>query len=85
MESYREIIQKLNILVKLAAAQLADGKQEAKMEKELNEIKQELSSIKKLMILGLQNKGIQANSIAKALGISPGRLSQIAAIKKYKK
>ena len=53
------------------------------MEKKLNEIKDELIAIKKLMIVGLQNTGIQGSTIANALGISPGRLSQIAATKRY--
>ena len=55
------------------------------MKNELNEIKEELNAIKKLIIVGLQNNGVQGNSIATALGISPGRLSQIVATKKYKK
>jgi len=55
------------------------------MEKKLDEIKEELIAIKKLMIVELQNAGIQGSTIATALGISPGRLSQIAATKKYNK
>ncbi|MCX6710514.1 MAG: hypothetical protein NTZ02_00305 [Candidatus Woesearchaeota archaeon] len=54
-------------------------------EKQFNELKEELIAIKKLLIVGLQNTGVQGNSIANALGISPGRLSQIAATKKYGK
>ncbi|MBS3104193.1 hypothetical protein J4222_04480 [Candidatus Woesearchaeota archaeon] len=55
------------------------------MDKDLIGIKEELVAIKKLLIVGLQNAGIQGSSIANALGISSGRLSQIAATKKYKK
>jgi len=51
----------------------------------LNEIKTELVSIKKLLIVALQNQGVQGGTIATALGISQGRLSQIAATKKYKR
>ena len=51
----------------------------------LREIKTELVAIKKLLIVALQKQGVQGNSIATALGISQGRLSQIAATKKYKR
>jgi len=54
-------------------------------DKQFNELKEELISIKKLLVLGLQKSGIQGGAIASALGISQGRLSQIAATKKYKK
>jgi|GEM_PF-2309063 len=50
-----------------------------------NEIKNELIAIKKLLILGLQNNGVQAITIAKALSISPGRLSQIISLKEYRR
>ena len=52
---------------------------------EFNELKEELIAIKKLLIVGLQKAGVQGSAIATALGISPGRLSQIAATKKYAK
>lgn len=55
------------------------------MSKELKELKDELVAIKKLLVLGLQNSGIKGTHIAKALGISTGRLSQILPTKEYKK
>ena len=54
-------------------------------DKQAQELKEELIAIKKLLVLGLQKSGIQGAAIATALGISQGRLSQIAATKKYKK
>jgi predicted transcriptional regulator len=50
-----------------------------------NDIIEELEAIKKLLIVGLQNSGVKGTTIAKALGITPGRLSQIISIKEYKK
>lgn len=52
-------------------------------EKQFSELKEEVIAIKKLLIVGLQKTGVQGSSIANALGISQGRLSQIAATKKY--
>lgn len=54
-------------------------------EKQFNQLREELTAIKKLLIVGLQKAGVQGNSIANVLGISQGRLSQIAATKKYGK
>ena len=54
-------------------------------DKQFQELREELIAIKKLLVLGLQKSGIQGGAIATALGISQGRLSQIAATKKYKK
>jgi hypothetical protein len=54
-------------------------------DKQFQELKEEVTAIKKLLVLGLQKSGVQGGAIATALGISQGRLSQIAATKKYKK
>jgi hypothetical protein len=52
---------------------------------QFNKLMQELKSIKNLLILNLQNAGAKGGLIAKALGVSPGRLSQMLATKRYKK
>ncbi len=44
-----------------------------------------LADIKKLMILDLIERGIQANVIADILGITKGALSKIAPARKIKK
>jgi len=53
--------------------------------KQFNKIIDELRSIKNLLVLDLQKSEVKGEQIAKALGISQGRLSQMLAIKKYKK
>ena len=55
------------------------------MERELKELKAEVTSIKNLLILGLLNQEVQGKDIAKVLGITPGRLSQMFSTKKSKK
>jgi len=54
-------------------------------EKELKNISSQLESIKNLLILLLQKNEVKCTSIAKALGISQGRLSQILPQSKHKK
>lgn len=53
------------------------------MQKELNNIANELIAIKKLLILLLQNSEIKNMDIANVLGISSGRLTQILDTRKY--
>ena len=48
-------------------------------------LRSDMDSIKKLLVLLLKNSDIKGNMIAKAMGISQGRLSQIFPQKKYKK
>lgn len=52
---------------------------------QLKLLRSDLDSIKKLLVLLLKNSDIKGDSIAKAMGISQGRLSQIFPQKKYKK
>lgn len=54
-------------------------------DKKLDQITNELSAIKKLLILLLQHKEVKGENIANALCISKGRVSQMASTKKYKK
>lgn len=54
-------------------------------EKQFNKLMDELKSIKNLLILNLQKTDVKGDLIAKAIGVSPGRLSQIMSTKKYKK
>lgn len=54
-------------------------------EKQLKLLRSDLDSIKKLLVLLLKNSDIKGSLIAKAMGISQGRLSQIFPQKKYKK
>lgn len=54
-------------------------------EKQLKLLRSDLDSIKKLLVLLLKNSDIKGNLIAKAMGISQGRLSQIFPQIKYKK
>ena len=54
-------------------------------EKQLKLLRSDLESIKKLLVLLLKNSEVKGNLIAKAMGISEGRLSQIFSQKKYKK
>ena len=53
--------------------------------KQFEELKEEVVTIKRLIVLALQKSDIKGDLIAKALGVSQGRLSQLMAIKKYKK
>jgi DNA-directed RNA polymerase specialized sigma subunit len=53
--------------------------------KKLDQILNELGAIKKLFILLLQQQEVKVENIAKALGVSEGRVSQMAPTKKYKK
>lgn len=54
-------------------------------DKKLDQMIAELGAIKKLLILMLQHKEVKGENIAKALGISKGRVSQMASTKTYKK
>jgi DNA-directed RNA polymerase specialized sigma subunit len=54
-------------------------------DKKLDQILNELGAIKKLFILLLQKQEVKVENIAKALGVSEGRVSQMAPTKKYKK
>lgn len=54
-------------------------------EKQLKLLRSDLESIKKLLVLLLKNSEAKGSLIAKAMGISEGRLSQIFPQKKYKK
>jgi len=54
-------------------------------EKQLKLLRSDLDSIKKLLVLLLKNSDIKGNLIAKAMGISQSRLSQIFPQQKYKK
>ncbi len=53
-------------------------------DKKLDQIANDLSAIKRLLILLLQHKDVKGSNIAKALGVSKGRVSQMASTKKYK-
>lgn len=54
-------------------------------EKEIEKLRKELEAIKKLLVLLLKKFEVKGDLIAKAIGISEGRLSQIFPQKKYKK
>lgn len=54
-------------------------------EKQLKLLRGDLDSIKKLLVLLLKNSEVKGSLIAKAMGVSGGRLSQIFPQKKYKK
>ena len=54
-------------------------------DKKLDQIVNELGAIKKLLILLLQQQDVKVENIATALGLSVGRVSQMAPTKKYKK
>ena len=54
-------------------------------EKQLDQIVSELLGIKKLLILLLQQQEVNSGSIAKALGITAGRVSQMVPTRKNKK
>jgi len=48
-------------------------------------LRSDLDSIKKLLVLLFKNSDIMGNMIAKAMGISQGRLRKMFHKKKYKK
>jgi len=54
-------------------------------DKKLDQITAELVSIKKLLVLLLKKNQVKGGQIAQALGVSGGRVSQLAATRKYKK
>lgn len=54
-------------------------------EKKLDQIAIDLSAIKRLLVLLLQHQQVKGEHIAKALGVSKGRVSRMASTKKYKK
>lgn len=51
----------------------------------LDQMVSELRAIKRLLILLLQQQDVKVQNIAKAAGVSEGRISQMAPTKKYKK
>ena len=51
----------------------------------LDQITKELSAIKGLLVVLLQHHEVKGENIAKALGVSEGRVSQMFSKKKYKK
>jgi DNA-directed RNA polymerase specialized sigma subunit len=54
-------------------------------DKKLDQIANDLSAIKRLLVLLLQHQEVKGKNIAKALGVSKGRVSQMAATKEYKR
>jgi predicted transcriptional regulator len=54
-------------------------------EKHFKEIMAAIESIKLLLALNAKQAGAGVEDIAKAMGVSPGRVSQLIATKKYKK
>ncbi|MDO8740355.1 MAG: hypothetical protein Q7J54_02135 [Candidatus Woesearchaeota archaeon] len=54
-------------------------------EKQFKKLSSDLDAIKKLLVLLLKKYEVKGDLIAKALGVSEGRLSQIFPQKKYKK
>lgn len=54
-------------------------------DKKLDQIIAELTAIKKLLIALLQNQEVRVGSIAKALGVTSGRVSQMVPTRKNKK
>lgn len=54
-------------------------------DKKLDQVVNELRAIKRLLILLLQQQDVKVQNIAKAAGVSEGRISQMAPTKKYKK
>jgi predicted transcriptional regulator len=54
-------------------------------DKKLDQIANDLSAIKRLLVLLLQHQEVKGENIAKALGVSKGRVSQMASTKKYKR
>jgi hypothetical protein len=54
-------------------------------DKKLDQIIDELTAIKKLLIVFLQHQDVKGGIIANALGVSGGRVSQMAPTRKNKK
>ncbi len=54
-------------------------------EKQFKKLSSDLDAIKKLLVLMLKKDEVKGDLIAKAMGMSEGRLSQIFPQKKYKK
>ncbi len=54
-------------------------------DKKLDQIAEDLGAIKRLLVLLLQHQDVKGENIARALGVSKGRVSQMASTKKYKK
>jgi len=54
-------------------------------EKQFKRLLDEIKIMKNLLVLTLQNSNVKGELIARALGVSQGRLSQMLATKKYKK
>lgn len=54
-------------------------------DKQFDKVSDDLDAIKKLLVLMLKKAEVKGGLIAKAMGISEGRLSQIFPQKKYKK
>ncbi len=50
---------------------------------EIIKVKKELQDVKALMILFLQNLKVDNETIGKAMGVSPGKVSQLIDKKKY--
>ncbi len=53
-------------------------------DKKLDQIANDLSAIKRLLILLLQHKDVKGGNIAKALGVPNGRVSQMSSTRKNK-
>jgi hypothetical protein len=51
----------------------------------LDQLADDLSAIKRLLILLLQHQKVKGGDIAKALGVSGGRVSQMAPTRRNKK
>ena len=54
-------------------------------DKMLEQMADDLSAIKRLLILLLQHQKVKGSNIANALGVSGGRVSQLASTRKNKK
>ena len=54
-------------------------------DKKLDQIANDLSAMKRLLVLLLQHQEVKGENIAKALRVSTGRVSQMASTKKYKR
>lgn len=53
-------------------------------DKKLDQIANDLGAIKRLLVLLLQHQEVKGENIAKALGVTKGRVSQMASTRKYK-
>lgn len=51
--------------------------------KEINQLKTEVEDIKSLLIVFIQSVGVDNQKIADAIGMSPGRVSQLINKNKY--